>query len=299
MSYFPGKLLLFGEYTVLLGGQALATPMPRFAGSWAFGEAEPKYDLQPFLRYLQEQQSAGRLQAKLNLKRFAAELEDGLHFDANIPVGYGAGSSGALCAAVYQRFALRPIGAEEQEQYAELRRQLAQLERFFHGNSSGTDPFICYVQRTLLLDGADWRAAEPSPWDSDNYLFFLIDTGQSRQTAPLVNRFSMRCEEEPGFRNAIESGLRPAAERAIAQYLAGQRQSLAASFGRISAMQLQHMSAWIPRRWWGDWEYGLESGQYGLKLCGAGGGGFLLGYGRASWLEAEGKARNWLVLPKT
>ena len=41
---------------------------------------------------------------------FAQNLSKGLYFDANIPTGYGVGSSGALCAAILSKFGKRKQG---------------------------------------------------------------------------------------------------------------------------------------------------------------------------------------------
>ena len=46
-----------------------------------------------FQRFLEKQ----GLNKFLDTDAFALALEKGLYFDANIPTGYGVGSSGALC----------------------------------------------------------------------------------------------------------------------------------------------------------------------------------------------------------
>ena len=98
---YPAKLLLFGEYTIIVGGQALATPLPLFQGRWAKAQAhESPVDLQQklpaFLDYLRQREWA----RSFRLDAFARDLEQAYYFASTIPLGYGAGSSGALCAAV-------------------------------------------------------------------------------------------------------------------------------------------------------------------------------------------------------
>ena len=102
-GHIPGKLLLFGEYTILAGGQALALPLPNFSGHWAKGQTAKPFDLRPFLDYLDRLQQEEQLLTPLRLDQFRQDLAAGLFFRSTIPAGYGAGSSGALCAAVYQR----------------------------------------------------------------------------------------------------------------------------------------------------------------------------------------------------
>ena len=46
----------------------------------------------------------------------------------------------------------------------------------------------------------------------------------------------------------------------------------------LSNVVLKHFKPMIPQKIQGVWESGLESGQYYLKLCGSGGGGYFLGF---------------------
>ncbi len=47
---------------------------------------------------------------------------------------------------------------------------------------------------------------------------------------------------------------------------------------KISVFQFQHFLPMIPKLFQDIWLEGLETNQYFLKLCGAGGGGFILGF---------------------
>lgn len=298
MKTFPGKLLLFGEYTVLLGGRALAVPLTKYAGRWAFGTPRPEHSLWPFLRFLRQQEGKGPASAPLDLSRFEEELESGLYFDSNIPAGYGLGSSGALCAAVYDRFALQRLEATDLKQQNELRQQLAQLEGFFHGSSSGTDPLICYLQRPLLLAKGAARPVVPQLPAVPSHAFFLLDTQQPRRTAPLVERFHSQCEQ-PAFRQMAEQSWAPLSERATQQYIRGERAALAKTMGALSLLQWEHLQPWIPEAVRPFWRKGLETGQYSTKLCGAGGGGFLLGYGKADLTAQLAREHPVVTLDKT
>ena len=42
---------------------------------------------------------------RLNWRQFERDLKQGLWFCSNSPMGYGLGSSGAVCAALYTRYA--------------------------------------------------------------------------------------------------------------------------------------------------------------------------------------------------
>jgi len=49
------------------------------------------------------------------------------------------------------------------------------------------------------------------------------------------------------------------------------------NFKLLSAFQYEHFSPMIPKLYREMWGEGLSSNDYSLKLCGAGGGGFLMG----------------------
>lgn len=94
MERYFGKLLLFGEYTIIRGSQALAMPLRRYSGAWRFAaDDEPlRYSLEEFVQYLMRLKAKGALLTDMDLRRFEREVNRGLYFDSDIPVGYGAGS---------------------------------------------------------------------------------------------------------------------------------------------------------------------------------------------------------------
>jgi mevalonate kinase len=287
---FSSKLLLFGEHTILRGSAALALPLPLFSGKWAYTAPENAPALQRNLaewcQYLAEQQSNGALETDLDLARFSEDLAAGLYFDSNIPNGYGAGSSGALCAALYTRYALQPIGCRDEARYPELKRILGQMESFFHGSSSGTDPLIVYLNQPVLLqangtiqtvDVPDWPNA------TSGFLFFLLDTGIQRSTAPWVNLFLERCTEA-AYLQTIQQEMIPLTAHAIESFRAGDWQGVFEEWKKISTLQQIHFAPMIPQSFQALWAEGLSTGHFALKLCGAGGGGFLLGMGKTGHL---------------
>lgn len=76
---------------------------------------------------------------------FKTSLKEGLSIDSLIPMQKGLGSSGALCAAIYHHCGDKKITESL------LLKNLATLESFFHGQSSGIDPLCSYLQRPLWL----------------------------------------------------------------------------------------------------------------------------------------------------
>lgn len=282
MEAIYSKLLLFGEHTVVKGSQALAIPFEEFSGQWRFAKSAQKQarlqqDLRAFQAYLAGLKPLGH-HAELNTEAFLHDLQNGLYFDANIPVGYGLGSSGALCAAVYQRYARQPVDPMATDSFPALKKVLARMESFFHGSSSGTDPLICYLGHPVIIqaDGKIERIELPAPSAEPAAQLFLLDTGISRQTGPLVELFLEKCEDTT-YEKRVISELIPANEAAIANYLRNNWRELFFDIHQISHFQFKYMSEMIPSELRMLWLDGLSSDYYKLKICGAGGGGFLLG----------------------
>lgn len=281
---YPGKLLLFGEHVVVQGAQALAVPLPELSGTWDFlsnGAAGGNSGLYEWADYLETTQSTGNLGCRLDLDTFRKDLGKGLIFRSNIPQGYGAGSSGALSAALYERYATAPLPGTEESVYSELKTILGKIESFFHGSSSGADPLVSYVNQPLLFDhGGVVRQIKLKGAGGH---FFLLDTGKSRQTGPLVRTFQQWCTNDPFLSNVLAE-LVPATEDAIQCLIAGDLVQLYEEFHRISYFQYRYMREFILPSWQEIWLEALSEETHALKLCGAGGGGFVLGLSRDTGL---------------
>ena len=175
--------MIFGEYTIINGSRALAMPFDRYFGAWTPSPA-PDPRLLDFADYLDSLQVDTPF---LDVGGFRRDAGAGLIFRSNIPTGYGLGSSGALCAAVYDRYALAPIGQHDTGRFEQLKTLLAKMESHFHGSSSGTDPLICYLSYPVLIQPDGFIAEVKLPDDTDRTLtFFLLDTQLARSTGPLV-----------------------------------------------------------------------------------------------------------------
>ncbi len=270
MKNYPAKILLFGEYTILKGSGALAMPFPRFKANWVQKELKSKRSekLFRFADFLEENFSLQEIDAKA----FRADLFDGYFLFSSIPKGYGLGSSGAVCAAIVDRYGSEEIKGQD---ISGLRALFAKMEAFFHGNSSGMDPLVCYLEQPLRLD-AEGNYETVSLPKLEEHFFFLLDTGQSRSTAPLVQFFRNSWEKEE-FRENAEKKWVPGTQRAIQSLLAKEEKQLWREFYRLSKYQFTALEPLIPESILPIWEEGFNSLSFFLKLCGAGGGGFMLG----------------------
>lgn len=293
---FCSKVLLFGEYGIIKNSMGLAINYPLFSGKLSFRETKGPMDngpkkvdqeLKAFAQYLKNLKRAKKFSIGLDVDAFGFDVENGLFFKSTIPQGHGVGSSGALCAAILDRYGNREQRATEDEK--SLRKMFALMESHFHGASSGIDPLISYLDCSILIKDKDRIERAEVPYD--NYpnsgndpkadrkskgMIFLLNTCRSRRTEPLVNLFLEKCEN-PSFNGLCEQQLLPIIDKCIDYFLNREIARLYDNFARLSRFQLEHFLPMIPSLYRNLWRRGLDSKKYYLKLCGAGGGGLLLG----------------------
>lgn len=279
----PSKLLLFGEYTIIKGSKALAMPYMKYRGNWAYGE-EDAMQLNEVAAYLAALKAKKELKCDLDITAFQAAIDRGLHFKSNIPTGYGLGSSGALTAAIYQVFCdnKNEIDGDLQQ----LKSVLGQIENFFHGSSSGIDPLVCYLNSPILYHNATHleRIKLPVFDKKESYKLFLFDTKKARNTETLVNAFVEKCKDK-AYLNKLENNLIPLNNQAIDLYLKKDMNGLFSVFDQISHFQKEHFTEMMLTEYDALWEEGLKSKEFKLKICGAGGGGFILGIGTEAFIK--------------
>lgn len=271
-NFYPGKILLYGEYSIVLKNKALAIPLNSQGGSWERANGADNKSLYGWLEYLKNLPNAG----DYHLMPFEEELTNGLFFKSTIPQGYGAGSSGALVAAFYAHFSISPITNPSITHLQELKKELGVLESYFHGNSSGTDPLVSYLKHSLLLanDKID-KINVPSP--PDDLFFFLLDCGIARKTEPLVSTFLHEIQNNKNYTSDFENHYVPIVDQTIQEHLDGRFPELKKQWLELSQLQTHFFKAMIPQNLIEYWHKGNNEGHTHLKLCGAGGGGYLLG----------------------
>lgn len=290
---FYAKILLFGEYSIMCDSMALTVPYTHFKGELSFIN-EDKYtnlrfagesnkSLEAFARYLQGLKERKEMIFEFNLEKFRLDIDQGLYFESSIPQGFGVGSSGALVAAVYEKYAVDPIGGRNgfnlsREEFNRLKKIFAQMESFFHGVSSGMDPLNCYMRNPLLIKPDHHIQPVGIPREfSNSGGIFLINTGSPGKTGPLVSLFFDRCKEE-GFMNLIKNEMIPFTNRSIEAIIKGEFSEFFANLKKLSRFLLSNLKPMIPAAFLDIWQNGIDTGSYYLKLCGSGGGGFLLGF---------------------
>ena len=277
-SFYPSKLLLFGEHTVIQGSQALAVPMWEMGGTWEYGDNKKlQYDLLKFNQYLQNLVEKGEI--ALDTEGVARELERGMFFKSNIPNGYGAGSSGALVAAIYTIFGTdRTMRSRlNNQELINLKTIFGKMESYFHGNSSGFDPLICYIKKPILIK--EDQSIEILDDVKNDVNVFLIDSKIARKAETIIKLFIEK-NKTPQYNDLVINDLRPNVDDAIAAFIQNQPDILFDAVHKISHFQHRFFSEAIPLSFQNLWLEGLSGDDFKLKLCGAGGGGFILGFCR-------------------
>lgn len=279
---FPSKILLFGEYGLVAGGSGFAIPFPEYSGELKlhFNESTGSVD-QSHSGPSSSHQSIHSLFnfivknsidfSFINLDRFAADLEQGLWFDSNIPNGYGLGSSGALVAAIYSAYKTDMV-----DDLGIVRKRLASIEQYFHGSSSGVDPTVSYFQKPLLLQNLKNIELLPD-WTLQKLglSLFLVDTGTTSKTLSLVDWFKTQMQK-PTFKHYANSDFLAVNQKVIETIGTG-KQVVMSDVLAISHYQLDYLTPMIPEPFRKHFFAGLESSDFAFKLCGSGGGGFMLG----------------------
>ena len=297
---FPSKILLFGEYTIIRNSNALAIPFELFEGTLTFPKKETSQrvsnvdpELNAFSKFLKNIEMPFK-EVILDADSFSFDVSQGLRFESSIPQGFGVGSSGALCSAIFQRYAQAPVSFLDDTN--KMKKIFSILENHFHGESSGIDPLISFYSRPILMD----RFREVSlidilPPHKGSGEMFLLNTGRPRRTEPLVSLFLEKCKGDY-FLEALDDKLIPVTNSCIDYFLEGDYVKLKEYFIQLSQLQYEYFPEMIPKLFRPVWEKWLTSDKYSLKLCGAGGGGFILGF-TENLLEAKKELEDMDIRP--
>lgn len=285
---FYSKILLFGEYGIIQDSKGLSIPYNFYKGALKksdnLSETAKKSNesLMRFANYLQQLQEEQPELATFDLNALQNDVKEGMYFDSSIPQGYGVGSSGALVAAIYDKYAHDKITVLEnltREKLLQLKAIFSQMESFFHGKSSGLDPLNSYLSLPILINSKDniEPTGIPSQSTQGKGAVFLIDSGIVGETAPMVNIFMENLKDQ-GFRNMIKSQFIKYTDACVENFLHGDVKSLFENTKKLSGVVLNHFKPMIPEQFHQVWQKGIETNDYYLKLCGSGGGGYILGF---------------------
>ncbi|MCB0805727.1 MAG: hypothetical protein KDC05_07995 [Bacteroidales bacterium] len=292
---FYGKIILFGEYGIIFDSMALTIPFTHFHGELSFDNTYNRYkytdydfarnsnaQLESFTTYLRKLVQEKKIDVQFDFDRLIKDLDNGLYFESSIPQGFGLGSSGALVAALYSQYASNKIAGGRsvtKEETLSLKEIFSVMESFFHGKSSGIDPLNSYIQFPLHIKSRKDIDTVGIPRNkiNGNSAIFLINSGKPSKTGPLVNLFLEKCNDA-AYSDVITNQYIPLNNSCIDHLIKGEMEPFFSNLAELSALQHEYFQPMIPASYLPIWKEGLDKDIFSLKLCGSGGGGYLLGF---------------------
>ncbi|MBS9463971.1 mevalonate kinase [Flagellimonas sp. HMM57] len=285
---FYSKILLFGEYGIIKDSKGLSIPYNFFKGALKTDDntsasaKKSNESLKEYVGYLRKLEQEEKDLVSFDLETLQADVDHGMYFDSSIPQGYGIGSSGALVAAIYDKYATDKITVLEnltREKLLRLKAIFGKMESFFHGKSSGLDPLNSYLSLPILINSKDniESASIPSQNKEGKGAVFLLDSGITGETAPMVQIFMEKMKQE-GFRSMLKNQFIKHTDACVEDFLNGNVKSLFGNLKELSNVVFDNFKPMIPAKFHQLWQKGIETNDYYLKLCGSGGGGYILGF---------------------
>lgn len=290
-----GKIILFGEYGIILDSMALTIPFTHFQGALSFYNTENRFkytdidfaiesnrQIAEFANHLRTLSEQGGLDCLFDFDLLFRDIDRGLYFESSIPQSYGLGSSGALVAALYDAYAIDKMKggrSVSRQNIFRLKSLFSVMESWFHGKSSGIDPLNAYIGFPLIIRSKEEIATVGIPRHrvKPGSAIFLVDTGRPGKTEPLVNHF-LKKYREPDFATMIQEQYIPLTNKLIERLITGNLDGFFTDLGHFSEVQFKWFGPMIPENFKPVWEAGLHHDNFKLKLCGSGGGGYLLGF---------------------
>lgn len=284
---FFAKILLFGEYGIIEDSKGLSIPYNFYRGALKIPKKktdqviESNRILIDFAKYIKN------IPVKIiafDWKKFNKDLSLNMYFDSSIPKGYGVGSSGALVASIYDKYALNKITVLEnltKEKLIKLKTIFSKMESFFHGKSSGLDPLNSYLSLPILINSSDniETTGIPSQNLNGKGAVFLLDSGSESDTRPMISLFMENMRNE-NFNLMMRDEFIKYSDFCIENFLKADMKSLFYNLKMLSGIVLKNFTPMIPNSFRDLWKKGIDSNLYYLKLCGSGGGGYFLGFTR-------------------
>lgn len=291
---YPAKILLFGEYSILNGSEALALPYPEKSGSLKYdcisgspsaGQKKSQLPLIKLYEYLSQHLHLFPAEEGMDLRRLRNDLISGLYFDSDIPINYGIGSSGAITAAVYDSY----FDQSQQKPIDQIIKTLANIESFFHLKSSGIDPLVSFLHSSVhVVNGHPGKTQTNVEWLRANLNIFLLDSGTQGITKSGMQK---------NLTSQIDENYLKLNDSLIQSIIRGETQDFYPRLEEFCRMQLRIFDPLFPNPVRTLALKGLEKSDYCIKLCGSGGGGYYLLFSPDKELPDTLKSEAILITP--
>ena len=249
---FYAKILLFGEYGIIKDSKGLAIPYNSFNGalkSDLIVTEKAKKSNENLLKFYNYLKNLSTDLVSFDLQSLKEDIDNGMYFDSSIPQGYGVGSSGALVASIYDKYAKEKITVLEnltRDKLLKLKQVFSLMESFFHGKSSGLDPLNSYLSLPILINSKNHIEPTGIPSQKEGKgAVFLLDSEQIGETEPMVNIFMNKMKNE-GFRKMVNEEFAKYTDACIEDFLHGNVTSLFGNVKKLSKIVLANFKPMIP-----------------------------------------------------
>ena len=271
---FNSKILLFGEYGIMHNSDALSIPYKKFNGFLSISNAltEDQKISNRNIEYLYDYIIQDKyLNSIINLNNLKEEINLGLYFDSNIPIGSGLGSSGALVSSIISRYSKVDLKSFSN---SEIKKIMSLVESKFHGNSSGFDPAVSYFNKPMLYSNQKIKLIERIAFK--DFKVYIIDSQIDSSTKKMIKIFEDKIGKSE-FRIFFNSKFINNTNQCI-DHLINTSKLFRDSVKELSNDTLHNFQEMIPEKLKNKWKEGIKNDSYYMKLCGSGGGGFFLAY---------------------
>ena len=271
---FNSKILLFGEYGIMHDSNALSIPYKKFNGSLSKSnhlsedQKISNRNIESLYEYIIQEDYLNDIINSDNLKE---EIDSGLYFDSNIPIGSGLGSSGALVSSIISRYSKVDLKSFSN---SEIKKIMSLVESKFHGNSSGFDPAVSYFNKPMLYSNQKIKLIERIAFK--DFKVYIIDSQIDSSTKKMIKVFEDKISKSE-FRLFFNSKFINNTNQCI-NHLINTSKLFRDSVKELSNDTLHNFQEMIPKKLKNKWKEGIKNDSYYMKLCGSGGGGFFLAY---------------------
>lgn len=292
----PGKVIFFGEHSVVYRGPAIVLAIDRRAKVVAERREDHKIFVDAmdlgFSGYFENDEyhpvrgkgwrgrnlTALNVAAKKTMEQYGEKTGVNLKVRSMIPIAVGLGSSAAICVATVAAVAELFGGGLSQQKISDL---AYEGEKVIHGNPSGVDNTIATFGGILRYEkgvGIDRYNLDDEPLP-----FVIGNTRKKRSTRRMVERVRLLKERNPSLVNSIIDDMSRLSQEGLEALLEKDLRRLGdlmnINHGLLSAIDVStnELDTLV--------HYSRRGGALGAKLTGAGGGGCMIALAEERFLS--------------
>ncbi|NCN27152.1 mevalonate kinase [bacterium] len=193
------KFILLGEHSIVHKGIALSIPLPNLRLAIEILDEKQGLFFNGLPQHEEKRLLLSQLSEKLNIE---IPTNVGINIVSDIPIGSGLGSSGALCCSLIKTFHAEELSPND------LANLAIKGEDYFHGKSSGVDPFTIALERPIAFSSQNHEYKELSleALHEGGIGFFIVDSQSPHSTSEIIKATSDLRQRDPNkWQNCIDA----------------------------------------------------------------------------------------------